>query len=428
MATPLFAQYGGPAILSRGEAPAAMAGPQISFRPFVEVSGIYSTGLSGVSVDPQGTVPNRSGAGVNVSGGISGSHNWRHTTLGLSFIGGYSHYAGYGKFDSTDVSLLMGLRHQLARHVTLTWSNTFGVFYRDATLLSTLSTAVPFDPNQTYAPTTDFFNNRTISGSSQLGLVIQRSTRLSMSFGGGFFDTNRAAIGLYGLVGETATGDVQYRMSRRTTIGATYGYSHYGFTHLISSSDLQGAAGTLAYQISRWWEFSGYAGFERVETKFVQNVPVDPAVAAIIGITQSSQIIYSVRYVPNISGRLSRTFHKGVLYMSGGHAITPGNGLFLTSAVTMLSAGYTYTGLRRWSFDANIAYQRAKSIGNVIGDYGGTTAYVSMSRQLIHSIHMVASFSGRKYNSPNFAAYNQVVYSGTIGLGWTPGDLPLRIW
>ncbi len=138
MATPLFAQYGGPAILSRGEAPAAMAGPQISFRPFVEVSGIYSTGLSGVSVDPQGTVPNRSGAGVNVSAGISGSHNWRHTTLGLSFIGGYSHYAGYGKFDSTDVSTAYGG----TLPCTLT-GVTRRVFYRDATLLSTLSQPFP---------------------------------------------------------------------------------------------------------------------------------------------------------------------------------------------------------------------------------------------------------------------------------------------
>ena len=173
------------------------------------------------------------------------------------------------------------------------------VFKQSAGFISTISPAVPFDPSQTYAPTTDFFNNRTIAGSSQLGLVIQRSARLSLSFSGGVFDTNRGALGLYGVVGETAMGDVQYRVTRRATIGANYNYSHYGFSHLISNSDLQGAAATFAYQLSRWWEFSGYVGFDRVETKFVQSVPVDPAVAAIIGITQSSQIVYSVRYIPN---------------------------------------------------------------------------------------------------------------------------------
>ncbi len=428
MATPLFAQYGGPAILSRGEAPAAMVGPDINFRPFVEVSGVYSTGLSGVAVNSQGTVPNVSGEGIATTVGISGSHNWRHTSLGLSFTGGYSHYIGNATYDTLDVSLLMGLKHQLSRHVSITWDNTVSIFKRDAGFIATISPSVPFDPNQTYAPTTDFFNNRTISTSSQLGLVIQRSTRLSMSFKGGFFDTGRAAAGLYGVLGETAVGDVQYRLTRRATIGANYGYSHYGFSHLISTTDLQGAAATFAYQLSRWWEFSGYGGFYRVETKFVQSVPVDPAVAAIIGITQSSQIVYSVRYVPNVSGRLSRTFHKGVLYITGGHVVTPGNGLFLTSAATIASVGYTYTGLRRWSFGANISYLRAKSIGNVIGDYGDTIAYVNMSRQLVRSLHAVASFSGRKYTSSNFSAYNLTVYTGTIGLGWSPGDVPLRIW
>ena len=405
-----------------------MVGPQISFQPFVEVSGVYSTGLSGVSVNPQGKIPNQSGKGVNGTAGISGSHTWRYTSIGLSFVGGYSHFAGYTSYDTTDVSLLLGFKHHFSRHVALNWNNTLAVFKRDAGFLSSLSPAVPFDPNQASAPTTDFFNNRTISGSSNLSLVVQRSTRLSMSFGGGFFETNRAAVGLYGVTGETATGDVQYRMSRRATIGATYSYSHYGFSHVISNSDMHGAAGTFAYQLSRWWEFSGFAGVERVETKFVQNVPVDPAVQAIIGITESSQIVYSVRYVPNWSGRISRTFHKGVLYASAGHSVTPGNGLFLTSEATMVGGGYTYTGLRRWSFGANISYQQAKSIGNVIGDYGGTLGYLSMSRQLIHSIHLVASFSGRKYNSPNFTGYNQVVYAGTVGLGWTPGDIPIRIW
>lgn len=189
-------------------------------------------------------------------------------------------------------------------------------------------------------------------------------------------------------------GDVQYRVSRRATIGANYNYSHYSFSHSISNSDVQGAAASLAYQLSRWWEFSGYVGFARVETKFVQSVPVDPAVAAIIGITQSSEVVYSVGYIPTYLGRLSRTFHKGVFYVSGGRVVTPGNGLFLTSEVTMVTGGYTYTGLRRWSFGANIMHESAKSVGNVIGVYGGTTAYLTMSRQLIHSIHLVASFRG----------------------------------
>ena len=38
LSIPAFAQYAGPAILSRGEAPSAMGEPQITFRPYFDFS------------------------------------------------------------------------------------------------------------------------------------------------------------------------------------------------------------------------------------------------------------------------------------------------------------------------------------------------------------------------------------------------------
>ena len=46
-----YAQYGGPAILTRGQAPTGMSSAQIDFRPFVTFDGDYDNGLNGVSVD-----------------------------------------------------------------------------------------------------------------------------------------------------------------------------------------------------------------------------------------------------------------------------------------------------------------------------------------------------------------------------------------
>jgi len=428
IAVPLFAQYGGPAILSRGEAPSAMVGPQLDFRPFVEVNGVYSTGLSGVTLDQSGNVTNDSGAGVRVTGGISGSHNWRHTLVGLSVRGGYTNYINKTYYNSTDISMNFAVRHQVSRHIGFMWENSMGIFNRDAGLLGSISPAVPFDPNQTYLPTTDFFNNRTIFYSSQLGMVIQRSARLSFNFGGGIFDTNRSSEALYGVIGESAVADVQYRLGKRTTIGAAYSYAHYGFGQVSSNTNGHTGEATLGYQISHWWEFSGSFGFTRVETKFIQSVPVDPAIAAIIGISQSNEVVYSLRYIPSVSARLSRTFHKGVLFLSGGYGMTPGNGLFLTSESLTASAGYTYTGLRRWSFGALVNYIDAHSIGNVYGSYGGETASLHASRQLFRTIHLVAGVDAHRYSSGTFQKYNQTVYNATVGLGWSPGDIPLRIW
>ena len=101
LSLPAFAQYAGPAILSRGEAPAAMSAPEIKFRPFVEFSAGYETALAGVAVSAsQGTLPNEASSDLALIWGISGSHNWKHTKLGLDYRGSLSHYPAQGSFDS----------------------------------------------------------------------------------------------------------------------------------------------------------------------------------------------------------------------------------------------------------------------------------------------------------------------------------------
>ena len=424
MAMPVFGQYAGPAILSRGEAPAAMNGPEISFRPFVDVSGVYSTGLSGVTADSQGNIANQFSAGLEVAAGISGSHHWRHTVLGLSYRGDYNHYFRTSGLDTTDHSLLLGITHQLTRHITLSWSNSAGIINRDYGLLGTLSQVVPFDPSQAYVPNTDFFNNRTIWLSSSANMVYQKSSRLSFSFGGGLFTDLRASKALYNVFGIGATGDVQYRITRQATLGVDYNYQYFLYGQLISNSDVHSASATFAYRMSRWWEFSGYAGAGRVESKFIQSVPVDPVIASIIGISESTEVVYSVRYIPSYGGRLSRTFQKGVFSAFVSHGITPGNGLFLTSSATNLSLGYTYTGLRRWGLGVSASDQISKSIGNVYGGYGNVSVNGSASRQISHNFDIVAGFSMYRYTSSDFIKYNQLVYSAHLGIGWSRRHTP----
>lgn len=428
VALPALAQYGGPAILSRGEAPSALNSPMIHFQPFVEIGAVYSTGLTGVAVDSNGKVDNVPSAGVSVNGGISGSHSWRHTSLGLSYRGGYVRYIPRSQYSTTDQSLLLSIGHQVSRHVYLSLGNSFGIVNSNYGLLSTISQSVSFDPSQSYVPTTNFFDNRTIFVASMANLVYQKSMRLSFSFGGGVFTDRYSSSALYGATGLSSSADVQYRLSKRATAGAAYSYGHYFYSIAGNGSDVHSVSGTYAYQLSRWWEFSGFAGFARLESKFIQNVPVDPAIAAIIGITQSSSVFYNRFYTPSLGARISRSFRKGVLYANAGHGITPGNGLFMTSAATNLGVGYTYTGLRRWSFAASTSYQNARSYGNVDGRYNGLVATSNLSHQIGRNFHAVASFSESRYGSADFSRYNLWVYMARLGVGWTPSDVPLRMW
>ena len=427
MTMPVLAQYGGPAILSRGQAPAAMSTAQIDFRPYVGLYSTYSTGLANVAVDNEGALANEFSWGTTLSWGISGTHSWRHTKLGLNYGGSIAHYYRQTGFDGIDQSFLLGLTHQLTRHWQFSWNNNIGTFSRDHGT-PTLTATVPFDPSTTYVPTTDFFDNRTTYLSSQADVVYQKSARLSFDFGGDYFTTGRRSQALHGVTGEGARGDVQYRVSRRSTIGAQYNYQHFVFSKIFGSTDLHGVGMSYALQLTRLVEFSALFGIYRVENSFIEEVPLDPVIASLLGISSATRVSHTINYTPNISGRISRAFSKGVAFAAGGRSVTPGNGLFLTSISSNVMAGYSYTGMRRWSLNVAYDYSRSQALGTIQGGYTTMSGSASASRQLGRMVHLVFDYSMRKYGSPTYVQYNRLIHSASVGLAFAPGEVPLRVW
>jgi hypothetical protein len=424
---PAFAQYAGPAILSRGEAPAAMEQPQINFRPYFDVNAVYDTGLAGVIVTDQGQLATAASAGIQFAGGISGAHSWRHTKLGLDYHGSVFHFFRKTYYDSTNQSLLLSVTHQFTRHAMVTLRETAGTFSQDFGLLG-LSDAVSYDPAQTYIPTTDFFDNRTVYFASQANLTLQASSRLSLDLGGDFFLVRRRSSALAAVTGVAPHADIQYRVTRRSTIGLNYTFADYSYAHVYSNSEVHGTAFSYSTRLSRTVEFSAYGGIMRVESKFIQTVPVDPAITELLGITSGVQLFYHVNYLPTYSARLSRAVQKGVLYAEAKRTMSPGNGLFLTSNLFTAGGGYTYTGLRRWSFNLAVGYDDSKSVMNIVGRYRDYRGGLQMSRQVSRSIHAIMGVNASKYNSPDFAGYNHLTYEVRAGFGWAPGDVPIHIW
>jgi hypothetical protein len=76
----------------------------------------------------------------------------------------------------------------------------------------------------------------------------------------------------------------------------------------------------------------------------------------------------------------------------------------------------------------NVGYQTGRSLLNIAGTYGNTSGGFTVSRQLLHSFHGIASVNARKYNSATFSNYNRAIYEARIGFGFAPGDVPLRVW
>jgi hypothetical protein len=427
LAGPALAQYAGPAILSRGDTPTAMNNAQVSFRPYFEFNGIYDSGLAGPGVTQQGQLGTTGAAGIQLAGGISGSHSWRRTSIGVDYHGNINHYFHKTFYDATDQFLALGIKHQFSRHVALNVRAMGGLFDQSFNL-GALESTVPYDPSQTTLPTTNFFDNRTEYLNTQADVIYQRTARLSFDFGGGAYVNRMRSASLYGVTGENAKADMQYRVSRRATIGLNYIFDHFTFTRIYGNTEVQSVAGTFAMRFTRSLEFTGYGGVSHINSQFTQVVPIDPAIAALLGVTEAQEVTFNRHYTPLVNGRLSYVVHNGVYYLSVGHVVTPGNGLFLTSEQTTGAAGYNYTGLRHWSMGASVAYNRAHSFGNIVGNYGNVSGTLNLSRQLAHNFHAIMSFSGNRYISNNFNNYNRVIYQTRIGIGWSPGDIPLRVW
>ena len=428
IAGPLFAQDTGPAILSRGEAPPAMASPDTEFRPFLTVTGTYDTGLAGVAVNSEKQLVYSSSSGVRLDGGITGTHSWEHTKIMLTYAGSVIHYFQLAR-DTTSQNLSLDIIHQFTPHVVLDVKESGALLSQNYSSLGQTGTS---DASQSNAPAVDFFNNRSTYLNTQADLIVQESARLSFDIGATGSLCRLRSSGLYGDTygnrGASARGDVQYRLSEFTTIGAVYNYWNYSYTGTVGNVDIHDASGTFAAKLSPQWEFSGYAGFARLESKFVQSIPLTPVVEQFLGISSEPAVLYGVQYIPIGTARLSRTFRTGVFSFTGEHTVTPGNGLFLTSKMIRGSLSYTYTGLRYWSFAAQALYERGTSLANATGTYGDFGGNVSVSRQIASGVHFVAGADVRRYQSPDIPLYNRIASNVHIGLGFVPGSVPLRFW
>jgi hypothetical protein len=427
-AAPVYAQYAGPAVLSRGDAPSSMASSQIDFRPFVNFAGVYTAGLSGLASSGTGqTTDFINSAGFLLSFGISGMHSWQHTKLGVDYVGSITRYtrATYGDFDNQ--ALLFTLNHEFTPHINFTLHGGSTISSQPL-LAPSLPQTVNFDPTSIYNPTTDFYSSRTLSENTVAALTLQKSARLSFNMSGFGSLVDRHGQGLYSVTGVGATGDVQYRLSSHTTAGANYSYMHYEFHGTFNATDSHSVSGTYAIKLSPSVEVSGFGGVTRMETKFVQSVPISPVLAVLIGLRSASIINHSIFTHPSYNMRLSKTFPRGVAYLGSSYSITPGNGLFLTSTALAGTAGYSYTALKGWGFGVNGGYTRATSITNVIGEYASMTGGISAAHQLSHFLHVTCNALTAKYSSSGFAGYNQFTYSVNLGLAFSPGDVPLRVW
>ena len=241
--------------------------------------------------------------------GAYGVHNFRHARLGLDYKGTYRHYTENSSFDGTDHTLALGYTYQKSRRLVFDMRQTAGTVSQGTTFRRSL----PRVTDSVVTPSSLLFDNRMNYLQSTLDVNYLQSARTTFTFGGDGFGVWRKATGLIGMQGYMLHGVNRHRLTQRTTLGVSYQHSHYDFPKAFGESDINSFSGTFATQLGRSWTVNVGGGAYMAEVQGLQQVAVDPVIAALLGVTSSVETFYRKSIFPQWNASLTRQFRRANL-------------------------------------------------------------------------------------------------------------------
>jgi hypothetical protein len=419
--------YLGPGVLSRGAGTVgSRAGQQVDLRFGASVSGFYDNGLVPIVTDEKGELLKPGGQyGVEASLFAYGSHQWRRSQLGLEYSGNYRYYTNSQYYNGSDQMLVLGFTHQQSQRLVFDFREVAGTLGRQNSGILGNIAALPtdaFDPN-----TSLLFDNRATFLQTGMDVSYLLSPRTSIRVGGQGYLVERQSKALIGVQGYTLSGALQHRVSRDTTIGVNFDHVHYDFPRAFGESDINSFQGMWARGLGRYWTISLQGGVFLVEAQGLQRVQLEPAVAAILGVSTGIQAFYKKSTFPVVNAAISRRFKSAILSFDYARSYNPGNGVYLTSRSEGADVNFTYSGVRKWSFSAAGGATSMSGIGQQTTSYRQATAGVGATRSLTRSLYVIARVDGR-HQDLGVSSFRRNSYRVSIGLSFSPGDLPLTLW
>ena len=88
------------------------------------------------------------------------------------------------------------------------------------------------------------------------------------------------------------------------------------------------------------------AGAFQIQTQVLQQVPVDPVITALLGLTTTTATYNAQRVFPSGEVDLSRKCRRATLTVSYVRSVAPGNGVYLVSRQDSGLASLNYAGTR----------------------------------------------------------------------------------
>lgn len=426
LTAPLFAQpgeYAGPSVLSRGGGGGVTPSASIAFRPYFNLSALYDDGMSAFA-DSSGRLQSGRLAGGEAAVGLYGYHGWKHTVLGVNYRGDYRRYNHKSGYDGTTQLLTFGLTHRATKRLEVTFREGLGTFTQNTGYGGTFGF---FDPTFAQIPHNELLDSRTDYLSTMADATYLVTRRLSVNVGGTGFMVRRRLSSFYGVTGSSARADVAYRLTRRSTLAGDYFFTHFDFNKAFGASDIHSAAIDYSIRLSRFWELALRGGVIRTEMLSMGVVAIDPVVAAIIGRGSAFRAFYRREVTPTYSAQVQRFFRRATFHASYSNGVTPGNGLYMASRQNTANASISYTGMRYWSLNAGGYYSDMRSIGQDIGRYRTGSVGLGAARSIAsRNLFFTARLDARRYLAGE--AFQRNSYHASVGIAYSPGDVPLRLW
>ena len=423
----------GPSILSRGGS-AGTRGTEPAVLTFsAGVTGIYDNSLGALTLTPEGISKQESAEGVEANASLFGVHQWRRSSLGVSYAGSYVQYVGNSLYNGTSQSLSLNFGTQHSKRLTSKYNLAAGTSNRPYGGVGGLYGVGGVggqnfvDPNFLAVPVQELFNNRVNYVQGGVGLVYNKSNRLSFGLNASGYGVRREAKGLGGLNGYSGNADISYRMNKRSTVSITYSFTHMEYPGAFGASDMHGMGAGYGRSFGRYWQLSVSGQVVRLESLGLARVELDPIVASLLGQTSGVEAFYRLNFIPAFSASVSRGMRRSNLSFSASKGITPGNGLFLTSQQTSYGGSYTYSGIRHWSLQASGGYSELSSLTRTAGKYKGVSAGFGATRDIFRTIHFTSrwDFRDQLIQTSSFTRSGSRV---SVGLAWSSRSLPLAIW
>ena len=409
--------YDGPSVLGRGGPLTGMRGTEaVPIRLQLFVNGEYNSNLLGFSLKPDGTFDSRSSYGVTAGLTASGRKLYRRAYVGLEYAGNNNHYTGLSLFNGSNHQLNLATAKQIGAKLQLFSQTGAGTSNRF------VGNQGVFTGNEfefLSAPISEIFDARTYFIGTTAGATYNLNSRQSFRATGTGSSIRRRSRALVDFQSYGASGDWAYRISRRTSIGVMYQFSHFDFSKVFGESDISTIGFHAGRKFGRDWSVDASITGSKQSSVGVRSVRLDPVLEAILGRSTGSEVFESNNLVYGYNFRVARRIRRSTGELFSQRAINPGNGLLMTSIMHTAGASFSHSIRRDISVHADVGYSKLTSLGFAFGSFKGWTSGGDITYKLSDSFGVNARFSHRTFNVAN-SPFARTGYLFSLGVTYFP--------